>query len=253
MARTLQQIITELNKADSGRVARAQTQKQGIGKQLEADEAALGSRKMQAFDSILEGARGRGLGFSGIPLGEQAKYVSTDYLPNLAKLRQGAQERRGGLEDFILGIGSENRKSAMGIRQSELDRAESQRQYNESLALERAKLAASQRAASQQSASRMFDFGQSQQQQSIPNVRIDERSPGSFTFRGADDNPITAANYANQTNQDIRDVLYDIGSRGDKVAANLYNQLDEASRYGSDTFNRALSQYEKQFPWIFGQ
>jgi len=121
--RTLQQILSELAPAFDPQVANIQQRQSLIPQQIKAEEQGLQAKQGQAFDSILGGARRRGLGFSGIPLGEQAKYTATEYLPALARLRQTGREQAMSLEDAILGIRERQRGQAMGIYQTEQDRA----------------------------------------------------------------------------------------------------------------------------------
>lgn len=146
MARTLQDILAEVT-------AQSDPQRQIVLKQIAAlptqqaaDEAALGAQKDQAYSDILAGARRRGLGFSGIPLGEQAKYAATDYAPALAKLKTGYGTQRSTLESALAGIGQSNYATANDIFNQERNFAEQQRQFNENLAEQR-RQAASQNAA----------------------------------------------------------------------------------------------------------
>lgn len=48
---------------------------------------------------------------------------------------------------------------------------------------------------------------------------------GGFAFTDAQGNPISAAGYAQATGKDIRDVLYEIGQKGDTYAQQVYNQI----------------------------
>jgi hypothetical protein len=144
--RSLQQIVNELNKADSGQISSLQKRQTLIPQQIASEEKGLAGKQEQAFGQILGGARQRGLGFSGIPLSEQAKYTSTEYLPALARLRQQGQEQRMSLADQIMGIRANNSKMAQGLRSDELNRAEQIRQFNENLKFQREQAAAAERA-----------------------------------------------------------------------------------------------------------
>jgi len=67
-----------------------QEQTDVIGKQkaanaaiYDAQRSALDAAKVQGFNDINSQATGRGMTFSGIPLNEQAEYLSTKYLPGV--------------------------------------------------------------------------------------------------------------------------------------------------------------------------
>jgi hypothetical protein len=122
-ARTLQQIISELNPTFKPQIQSLEQRAQLIPGQIQAEESALGAKKDQAYEDIVSGARRRGLGFAGIPLGEQAKYAATDYAPALARLRQSGQERAYSLQDAILGINERRDTLGQQIYQTEQDRA----------------------------------------------------------------------------------------------------------------------------------
>lgn len=126
-ARTLSQIIAELNPTFQPQVKSLQERANLIPGQIKAEESGLQAKQGEAFDSILGGARQRGLGFAGIPLGEQAKYTATEYLPALARLRQSGREQAMSLQDAILGINERRDTLGQQIYQTEQDRAAQER------------------------------------------------------------------------------------------------------------------------------
>lgn len=145
MARSLDQILSELGSVYDPQVASIRQQQSLIPQQVADEEQGLQAKQTQAFGDILSGARQRGLGFSGIPLSEQAKYTSTEFLPAIAKLKSNARQQSLSLEDAILGINERRTNSALGLRQQDIDNdyrqqqlAEQQRQFNEQLAQSRA-------------------------------------------------------------------------------------------------------------------
>lgn len=121
--RTLQQIIAELNPTYQPQADALRQRQSLIPQAIQSEEAALGAKADQAYEGILSGARRRGLGFSGIPVGEQAKYAATEYTPALARLRQSGQEQAISLEEAILGINERRDQLANQIYQTEQDRA----------------------------------------------------------------------------------------------------------------------------------
>lgn len=157
--RTLQDIIASLNSVYQPQVDLYRQQQSQIPQQAQAQEDALGAKKDQAFGDILSGARQRGLGFSGIPLGEQAKYVSTDYLPAVANLRTASTNQATSLEQAILQLQQQQNTQAQDIYQTEQNRAEQARQFD-----------MQQRAAAQAATSYRNLFGGGQSSPSAPTA-----------------------------------------------------------------------------------
>lgn len=140
--RTLAQILSELDSTYNPQVESVRQRQALIPGQIQAEEQGLQAKQESAFGDILGGARRRGLGFSGIPLGEQAKYTSTEYLPALARLRQSGREQAMSLEDAILGIQERKNQFGQQVYQTEQDRAEQMRQFNATLAAQQKAAAA---------------------------------------------------------------------------------------------------------------
>lgn len=94
------------------------------------------------------------MGFSGIPLAEQAQYAATEYAPAVANLKaQGAQKELS-FQESLQQLGRDKRTQAQGIFDNEQNRAlqqrqfdESIRQYNETLKFQREQAAAQERQA----------------------------------------------------------------------------------------------------------
>jgi len=150
--RSLDQIMSELSSTYDPQIQQVEARKALIPGQIQAEEQGLGAKQEQAFGDILGGARRRGLGFSGIPLGEQAKYTATEYLPALARLRQSGREQEMSLQDAILGINERRDTLAQQLRQQELQQAEQARQFNENLNLQRQQFEESKRQAARSAA-----------------------------------------------------------------------------------------------------
>lgn len=158
MARSLDAILKELEPSYAGDRKSIQTQLSAIPASMDAEIAGLDARLGQANDNILAGARRRGMGFSGIPLAEQAQYAATEYAPAVARVQQSGIDRRTSLEGALSGLDRDMRQYAMGLRQQELDRAEQKRQFEAQL---RAQREAEARAAARSSAaSAAPDLGQ---------------------------------------------------------------------------------------------
>lgn len=141
--RTLDQVNASLANIYDPQVQSVQQEKDSIPGQVQSEEQGLQAKQNTAFGDILDGARARGLGFSGIPLGEQAKYTANTYLPALANLHTAAQQHVATLQDAINKINETRQTQAQGIFENERNFAEQQRQFNETLAQQKANAAAS--------------------------------------------------------------------------------------------------------------
>lgn len=135
MARQLEEIIQEL---DAGYNPSRQLIDQKINSLAPAAESEIAGLKAQEQDyftnTILGGARERGLGFSGIPESERARYGATQFLPAVARVREAQNTSRNSLLESLNALTREQRDRASGIREGELNRDEQMRQFNEQLA-----------------------------------------------------------------------------------------------------------------------
>lgn len=131
--RTLDQVLASLDSVYNPQIEQIRRKQTLIPGQLAEEEKGLQAKQEQAFGDILGGARRRGLGFSGIPLSEQARYTSTEFLPALARLKQQGREQAMSLEDAILGI--QERRNTFGnqIYGQELQQDLAERQFQESI------------------------------------------------------------------------------------------------------------------------
>lgn len=108
--------------------------------QQAAQTSALGAQKDQAYQDITSQAQQRGLGFSGIPLGEQAKYNATTYAPALANLATSFNNQKGTLESALAGIGQNDYSNANTVYGQEQSLAEQQREFDATQALQKQQL-----------------------------------------------------------------------------------------------------------------
>ena len=204
-ARTLSQIISELNPTFNPQIKSVQQQQALIPGEIQAQETALNAKKDVAYEDILSGARRRGLGFAGIPLGEQAKYAATDYAPALAGLRSQGQQKAMSLQDAIFAIKERRDTLGQNIYQQEKDRAFQSREA----ALARAD-AARQAAASAGSG---FSPTYTTPTGGGGNTggggwgNASQRKDKGFNFQGADGRSVSAAVYAKQNNIPFRSLL----------------------------------------------
>lgn len=147
--RSLEQVLASLSSVYDPQIQNIQAQQAQIPQQLQADESALAGKQTQAYDDILNGARRRGTGvaFGGIPLGEQAQYNSTTYMPALANLRGTYATKGLSLNDAILGINRDRATQGQGIYENERNYFEQKRQFDEQQAFAREQAAAQERQA----------------------------------------------------------------------------------------------------------
>lgn len=124
-----------------GQIGATKAEQQAFTKGLEAQQG-------RAFGQITQGASNRGLLFSGIPLGEQAEYTATEFLPALARGKAGFAEQRGNIRNQLLGLNKDTLAQAMAIREQQLSRFEQARQFQEQLEESRRQAAAARAAAS---------------------------------------------------------------------------------------------------------
>lgn len=251
-ANTLKQINAELGSIYNPQINNLKSQQGLIPQQIADEEKGLQAKQTQAFDDITAGARRKGMGFSGIPLGEQAKYTSTEFLPALARLRQQGREKQLSLEEAILGVGERRGTLAQQLYQQRQDRLEQQRQFNLNLKLQREQMAASQRAARAASGGGGGGFSPSYGGGgggAAPAASFQRKKDGGFAFTNSKGQPISAAKYAQATGSDIRDVLRQMGQQGDRYAAQLYNQLRMTSTYND--FKKRPDVYKRMYSPIF--
>jgi hypothetical protein len=206
--RTYQQIYDELGSIYDPQAAVIKQQQQAIPGQVQAEEAGLQAKQGQAYDDILSGARRRNMGFAGIPLGEQAKYSATEYMPALARLHQSGREQATSLEQAILGIQEKRAATAQSNYQYETSLAENRRQFDEQ---QRATAAAN-------NFSPTFDPSQLPQGPKTGSATATKRADGGFNYVDANGKPISAYSYAVAKKLNIRDVLSEAAKQGDKGA-----------------------------------
>lgn len=209
--RSLDQILAELNTVYEPQVNSLRQRQSMIPGQIAEEEKGLGAKQEQAFGDILGGARRRGMGFSGIPLGEQAKYTSTEYLPALARLRQSGREQAMSLEDAILGINERRQANALQQRQYEQSRYDTWQANQE-------QLAESRRQAAANNFSPTFGGGGGQTGGAQASATLTQRADKGFNFTDADGRAISAAQYAQKKGIPFRSLLQKMANAGDAGA-----------------------------------
>lgn len=102
-------------------------QKKVIGEQIantdetyKASELALDAAKTQGFNQINEQATGKGTAFGGIPLAEQADYLSTKYLPGKQAAKAQQQSDTLKLRGDLAAIDTDIRNRAFSSRDTQI-------------------------------------------------------------------------------------------------------------------------------------
>ena len=129
MARTIDAIIKEVSSRSDPQRQNIMKQVADMPRQIEAEEAGLRGQLATANEDILGSARDRGVGFGGIPVGEQADFAANNFAPALARLRTAGVDRTSSLESALSDIGSNDFALSQDIFRDERDFAENARRF----------------------------------------------------------------------------------------------------------------------------
>lgn len=212
--RSLDQILSELGTVYTPQINSLQTQMSLIPEQVKAEEEGLKAKQTDAFGDILSGARQRGLGFSGIPLADQAKYTASTYMPALANLRTAGKQQTISLQDAINSIYEKRQNAALAQQNYEQQRQDAYDSEQRQLAASRAS-----------SGSSLGDYlaaiigNQTQVPATTPAAaKMGRDAKGNFWFNDAAGKNINAAQYAALTGTGYRKLLSQMATAGDKNA-----------------------------------
>ena len=137
-ARTFDQIYAALGAGYDGSANLLNQKMNALPGMADAEISGLDAKLKQANTGIVDGARRRGIGFSGIPIAEQAQYAATDYAPAVARVREGARNQAMSLQEALLGLERDRRTQAESIYNNEMARDLAERQFAEQMAASRA-------------------------------------------------------------------------------------------------------------------
>lgn len=160
---TLAEAMRDLDPAYSASRDVVAKRQQALPGKYDAQRAGIYAERGEGFNTINNQATGRGASFSGIPQDEQARYLSTKFLPGLQQADFQQNEEDLNLQGQLAGIDKEQRLGAQGRvdkQQSDLNawnqmiaqqefqarEAEKQRQFQAAQAAEQRKFTASQSA-----------------------------------------------------------------------------------------------------------
>lgn len=160
---TLAEAMRDLDPAYAASRDVVTKRQQALPGKYDAQRAGIYAARGEGFNTINNQATGRGASFSGIPQDEQARYLSTKFLPGLQQADFQQNEEDLNLQGQLAGIDKEQRLGAQGRvdkQQSDLNawnqmiaqqefqakEAEKQRQFQAAQAAEQRKFTASQNA-----------------------------------------------------------------------------------------------------------
>lgn len=246
MARALEDIVKELDAGYQPDRQRINDQINALPGQLETEEASLKAKEQDYFtNTILGGARERGVAFGGIPEGERARYGAMEFLPAVARLKQSGVEARGTLLGALTSLDREQREKAMGLRQQELDRDEQIRQAELTRQNELAK--------ARYSAGSSFTptLG------SLTNptsAGATQRKDKGYEFKDQFGNPISAAAYAAAVGVPFRQLLQTMANSGDAGARTALGFVGDDFGYDPRKVNnKSLADLYNSLVWGTGR
>lgn len=235
MARALEQILQELDSVYNPQKDVYNQQIKALPGMEQAELGGLEQSKQDSFNQITQGANRRGVAFGGIPLGEQAQYLGSTYLPAVANLKGRFAGLKGDLSQRLAELGAKQRMDAYGIRDFEL--AEDARRE--------AAAAAARASAGGGGGGGGFTFGgggtaAAGAGQAQGGYGYSKKADGGFAFVDPYGNPISAATYAANSGISFRDLLQTMANQGDKGAAQalgFVGNLGEGTVYDPGKIN----------------
>jgi hypothetical protein len=229
MAQDLNAIISELDAAYNPSRQTINDRINGLQGAQDSDIAGLQAQQTQAFDDITNGARSKGMGFSGIPIQEQAKYTASSFLPAVAKVKQSYSDGRNSLVDALNNMNIDQRKTAMSIRETQQNRDfEAQQAQLQRDAAARAASASSGALGSILGGGAPTPQG-GQPAQADPYAKVDKNNANVTVKRMLSTND--PARIAKEINAISASAAY--GNMMDRYKLDLLQSLQQNSQYGS--------------------
>lgn len=219
--------MAELDPYYAGSKTAVQTQLDAAPVQQEAELSGLDAKLGQANDNILSAARSRGLGFSGIPVAEQAKYAATDYAPAVANLKGKYVTQKNTLTEALNSLGRDQMTQGQSIFDAEQQRDLAQQQLNEQkrqfdMQLAESKAQAARAAAASGGGSYSFGglgggSGASPAAPAASSAQMQYIPTKGFNFTNGGKG-ISAYAFSSIKGQDFRNVLSQMAKQGDRNA-----------------------------------
>ena len=111
---TLAEAMAELNPAYAQSQQVIQNRQAGLGAKYDAQRAGITAERGEGFNAINNQATARGGSFSGVPVEEQSRYLSTKYLPGLQQADYQQNEEDLTLQGQLANINKEIGVGAIG-------------------------------------------------------------------------------------------------------------------------------------------
>lgn len=236
---TLDQIMAELQPGYTAQRGVIQKGIQNTNETYKASELALDAAKTQGFNQINDQATGKGVGraFSGLPIVEQADYLSTKYLPGLQQAKAQQQNDILTLEGQNAALDTDIRNRAFSSRESQIG---AQNQWNLQQEAQRA-------AAEAARIDRDFRASEAAKERAAQNARdaANRAAAAAAQPKGMSGSQLSswAANYASSKGADGRKRM---GSDG-KIAPSEYyagfSDFYTQTGLGQDEYQALMSKY----------
>lgn len=241
----LDQIMAELNPVYQGQIDNTNQQIAGLGATTAATKSGLTAQKNQGFNQINNQATGRGLSFSGIPLDEQATYLSTKYLPGIQQADATEASNRLTLQGTLAGINSDKASKALATRQNQQSALDSylaqeqdrqfqaqQSELNRQNQIQLQRMQAQAAAAAQAATAAKSTFSTA------------KNTNGGSNFYDPNGNAVTAAQFFKAQGGNVGDVANFLKNDSDKTSQKAYADLT-SKKY-------TAAQLASKYPYIFG-
>lgn len=210
MAQSLNDIMQELDAGYNPSRDLINQQISALPSQSEAQIAGLKAQEDQSYNDITDQARARGMGFSGIPLGDQAKYNATTFLPAVANVYSSQNQNKNSLLGALASLQEDQVKTANSI--------EGQQQQND-IAQQQADAAARAAGVANGSIGGLLSGGGGAAASTAPGkAAVQQRKDGGFNFQDSGGKAISAARYSQLTGVPIRTLLQTMANAGDAGA-----------------------------------
>lgn len=234
---SVEQIISDLNPAYQGGIDVINQRRSQLPAMFESQRMGLNAEKVQGFNQINTQANARGMAFSGIPLDEQANYLSTKYLPGLQQLKYQENEQNLALDESLAKINQERRLRAMDTRQTQQASLESYLAEEREREWQRQKFEAEQamertRLSQQLSIANADRAASSARTAAAAPPTLTKNGSGGWVVSGGGD----LAGYARATGTDLITLLSQ-GDKQDQQAAKWYRdniKLGRGEAYAMD-------------------
>ena len=259
---TLDQIMAELQPGYTAQRGVIQKGIKNTNETYKASELALDAAKTQGFNQINDQATGKGVGraFSGLPIVEQADYLSTKYLPGLQQAKAQQQSDILTLEGQNAALDTDIRNRAFSSRETQVG---AQNQWN-------LQQQAQEAAAEAARIERDFRASQAEKERAAQNARAAAdraatakaaRTSSPFAIGGSQNGGYTVFNadgsranidlwtYVRSQGGGATDMVGMLATSKDKNDQNAYkNYIQNANKYGA---NAAFEQLRRDLPTAF--